>query len=81
MTNTILLKKKINESGLKIKFLASSCNVTERTFNNKLKGRTSFVQDEILVLRNLLHLSDDNLASIFFADSVEDFSTKGVVNV
>ena len=80
MTNTTLLKKKINESGLKIKFLAASCNVTERTFNNKLKGRTPFVQDEILVLRNLLHLSDDELPAIFFAEEVENSSTKEVVN-
>lgn len=80
MTNTTLLKKKINESGLKIKFLAASCNVTERTFNNKLKGRTPFVQDEILVLRNLLHLSDDELTAIFFAEEVENSSTEEVVN-
>ena len=77
MTNTTLLKKKINESGLKIKFLASSCNVTERTFNNKLKARTPFVQDEILILKKILHLSDDELTLIFFVDKVEESSTGG----
>jgi len=77
MTNTILLKQKINESGLKNKFLAASCNVTERTFNNKLKGRTPFVQDEILILKKILRLTDDELSLIFFAEEVEKSSTGG----
>lgn len=77
MTNTILLKQKITESGLKIKYLAASCGVTERTFNNKLKGRTPFVQDEILILKKILCLTDDELALIFFAEGVEKSSTGG----
>ena len=80
MTNTKLLKQKIMESGLKNKYLASACGITERTFTNKLYGKTPFVQDEILVLRNLLHLTDDELTAIFFAEMVEESSTEEVVN-
>lgn len=80
MTNTALLKSIINENGFKNKFLALACGVTERTFSNKLNGKTPFVQNEILILRNILHLSDDELSMIFFAETVENSSTKEASN-
>ena len=76
MTNTTLLQSKINESGLKDLYLAKACDITERTFYNKKKGRTPFVQDEILVLRILLKLSDEEITAIFFADVGDKSSTK-----
>ena len=76
MTNTTLLQRKINESGFKDLFLAKACGITERTFYNKKKGRTPFVQDEILVLKKIFKLSDEEISVIFFAETVDDSSTK-----
>lgn len=75
MTNTIILKRKIGGSGLKKTFLALSCGVTMRTFNNKLNGRTKFNQNEIIVLKKLLNLSDSEIIEIFFEEEVDGLST------
>ena len=80
MTNTTLLQSKISESGFKDLFLAKACGITERTFYNKKKSRTPFVQDEILVLRNLLKLTDEEIAAIFFAEAGDNPSTEGESN-
>ena len=80
MTNTTLLQRKINESGLKDLFLAKACGITERTFYNKKKGKTHFVQDEILVLRNILRLTDEEITAIFFAEVGDKLSTEGEDN-
>ena len=77
MTNTEILKKRIDSSGYKLGHLASVCDVTQRTLYNKIQGRTPFVQGEILVLRNLLKLSDKDITDIFFAPDVESHSTNG----
>ena len=75
MTDTKKLKQKIKESGLKFGFLASSCGITQRTFYNKVNNKTPFVQNEILVLKVLLRLTDEDITAIFFADKVDDSST------
>ena len=76
MTNTTLLQRKINESGFKDMFLAKACGITERTFYNKKKGKTAFNQDEILILKRILNLSDSEITLVFFADEVDKSSTK-----
>ncbi len=76
MTNTAILKQKIEMSGYKLGHIASVCDVTARTLNNKIMGRTPFVQGEILVLRQMLHLTDKDITDIFFAGNVESHSTR-----
>lgn len=76
MTNTTLLQRKINESGFKDLFLAKACGITERTFYNKKKGKNSFNQYEILILKKYLRLTDEEISLIFFADEVDESSTE-----
>jgi hypothetical protein len=77
MTNTTLLQSKIKDSGFKDLFLAKACGITERTFYNKKRGKTSFVQEEILCLKKILNLSDEDIALIFFAEEGDESSTEG----
>ena len=76
MTNTATLKQKIDMSGYKLGHIASVCDVTPRTLYNKIMGKTPFMQGEILVLRQMLRLSDSDITDIFFAPDVEANSTK-----
>ena len=80
MTNTALLESKIKSSGFKDGFLARSCGITERTFYNKKKGKNVFNQDEILVLKTVLRLSETDIDVIFFDVPVDKTSTKEVAN-
>lgn len=72
MTDTAKLKSKIVGKGLKKNFLAKACGVTPRTFSDKVNGKRPFVQDEILVLKGLLGLSDKEFTAIFFAEEVDN---------
>lgn len=67
MTNTELLRKKIDVSGYKITFIASQCNLTYQGFLKKLKGQTEFKVSEIQKLKVLLKLSSQEANEIFFA--------------
>lgn len=76
MTNTELLKAKIDESGYKIHYIAEKCGLTYQGFLNKMNNKTQFTAPEIKTLRILLNLSPEDVERIFFADSVDKTSTK-----
>ncbi|MCI7092284.1 MAG: toxin-antitoxin system, antitoxin component, Xre family protein [Lachnospiraceae bacterium] len=67
MTDTELLKKKIDESGYKISFIAQKCGLTYQGFLPKMNGMREFKQTEIIVLRELLKLTQEEADEIFFA--------------
>lgn len=71
MTNTGMLRKKIDDAGYKLSFIAQKCNLTYQGFMNKVNNVTSFLASEIMVLRDLLHLSDAEVITIFFSTEVE----------
>lgn len=71
MTNTELLKKKIEESGISITFLAEKCGISREYFYKKINNETEFKQSEIAVLTNLLRLNQSERDSIFFARKVD----------
>ena len=67
MTDTNLLKKKIEESGLKLSFIAEKMDLTRQGLYKKVNGITEFTQTEIQILCDLLgikSLKEKNL--IFF---------------
>ena len=70
LTNTEALRKKIDDAGYKLSFVAQKCNLTYQGFMNKVNNVTSFLASEIMVLRDLLHLTDAEIITIFF--STED---------
>ena len=66
MTNTELLRKKIDESGYKLVFIAEKCGLTYQGFLKKMKGESDFYTTEVCILAELLHLTDEEILAIFF---------------
>jgi hypothetical protein len=66
MTNTNLLKKKIDESGYKLRFIASKLGITYQGFLKKINNETEFKASEMQILRELLNLMDSEFEQIFF---------------
>ncbi len=71
-TDTVLLQKRIDESGYKLRFIASKCGLTYAGLLPKLRGERQFTQGEIIALCQLLELSDKDMRQIFFAREVHE---------
>jgi len=67
MTNTGLLREKIDASGYKLAYVASQCNLSYQGFLKKMKGQTEFKVNEVQALKELLDLSSQDANEIFFA--------------
>lgn len=67
MTNTNLLRSKIDESGYKLTYLAEKCNLTYFGFMKKVNNETEFKASEIKTLKKLLNLTNEEANKIFFA--------------
>lgn len=66
MTNTTLLRQKIDESGYKLQFLAEKCGLTYYGLMKKVNNETEFKASEIMRLKELLNLTDEDVTDIFF---------------
>lgn len=71
MTNIELLRKKIDDSGYKLTFIAKQLGITYQGFLKKSKNETEFKATEIQILKTLLNLTDDERDCIFFASNVD----------
>lgn len=71
MTNTSLLRKKIDESGYKLCFIASKLGITYQGFLKKINNETEFKASEMQILRELLNLTDAEFEQIFFTNNVD----------
>lgn len=67
MTNTDLLKQKIQEAGLKQSWLAEKLSISESSLSSKINGRRYFNQVEMNKIRDLLKLNNSDSEKIFFA--------------
>lgn len=68
MTNTKLLKKIIDESGLKIGFIADFVGISRQALWNKVNNSSSFNQYEIEKLCDILKITSlKTKEAIFFA--------------
>ena len=65
MVNTVLLKKSIKNSGLKIKFIAEKAGMVRYTLYNKINGKSEFTASEIVALTKILCLSKQERDNIF----------------
>ena len=76
MTNTILLEKFIEESGLKKNFIAKELKLTPYGLQLKTIGKNKFYAEEISKMCELLGITDlDIKEEVFFATNVENNST------
>lgn len=70
MTNEELLRQKIEESGLKIYFIAKQTGISYQALLNKMRNEREFKVSEIQKLSEILNLSADEKENIFFAQNV-----------
>lgn len=68
MTNTELLRAKIEQSGYKMRFIACKVGITYQALLNKINNQSEFRAKEIQALYNLLHLTEEERVAIFFAE-------------
>lgn len=71
MTNSNLLRVKIDESGYKLRFVAGKLGITYQGFSKKINNETEFKATEIQILKELLNLTDEERDKIFFALDVD----------
>lgn len=67
MTNSSMLKAKIQESGMTITAIAAKCGFTRESLYKKLNGETEFKASEIVKLTNILHLTQRERNEIFLS--------------
>lgn len=71
MTDTNLLRKKIEESGIKLSFIAEKLGMTRQGFDKKLKDNSDFKAYQMFILVDILHLTKKEAAAIFYAQNVD----------
>lgn len=68
MTNTELLEKAIDDSGLKREYIAEKCGITRQSLASKINNKSLFTAKEIGVLCEVLRITDLKIKeAIFFA--------------
>jgi hypothetical protein len=75
MTDTNLLRAKIDLSGYKLKWIAERCGITYAGLLKKINNETEFKASEMYVLKDLLNIDSDEFESIFFAKNVDKMAT------
>lgn len=65
MVDLQLLKRVIDESGLKKEKIASEMGITRQTLNNKLNGKFPFNNSDVMLLTQILGLTKKNVFEIF----------------
>ena len=66
MINQKLLNSKVALSGLTFKELAKKIGMPYQSFNNRKTGKIEFNSSEIKALKDILNLTNDDVAEIFF---------------
>lgn len=66
MTDSQMLRGKIEQSGYKLGFIALSLNLTRQGLRKKLDNESEFKASEIQSLKNLLKLTNKERDEIFF---------------
>lgn len=72
MTNTALLRQKINEHGIKQGFIAEKLGLTSYGFAKKLNNETEFKASEIKILCDLLNITSLREKEAIFFDMTVD---------
>ena len=76
MTDSLELDYAIKKAGLDRQKVAGLLVVSQMAFFNKIHNRTEFKASEIVALKELLNLSNEQRDRIFFAKGVDNKSTK-----
>ena len=68
MTDSEALNKVIENSGLKLTFIARALKLSREGFYKKLNNQTEFKESEIVKMQEILNLSNEQRDKIFFAN-------------
>ena len=68
--NILDLKAEIARCSLTIPKLAEIIGMSKKTLYSRISGETSFKQNEIVEISHALHLSENQIFHIFFAEQV-----------
>jgi len=79
MTNTKLLRERINDSGYRIRYIASRLGLSYQGFQNKVNNVSEFKATEIKELCDLLKIDALEKEQIFFAPEVDKMPTPEAV--
>ena len=66
MPDIVMLRKRMDESGMTVKAIAEKSGMLRETLYNRLKGTGEFTASEIVSLSNTLHLTVSERDAIFF---------------
>lgn len=75
MTNTVELRKRINNSGLKLKYIADYLGLTPYGLQKKIDNFNEFKASEIWKLCNLLGITDLETRDVIFFDQISDLKS------
>ena len=67
MTDLVLLKRAIDESGIPVSTSAKRSNIRRESLYNKIAGKTEFKASEMEAVSKVLKLTDSQRIEIFFA--------------
>ena len=71
MVNTAKLREMIDKSGISVSHIANAANIDRSTMYRRLNAEgEGFTVAEATAISKTLNLSSDEVASIFFADTV-----------
>ena len=76
MVNTVLLRTKVKDSGLKYKYVAKKMDISTYALQLKIDGKNEFLVSEVESLCKMLGLTNKEKDNIFFASYVDCESTQ-----
>lgn len=71
MTNSELLRQKVQSSGLKYKYIADNIGISTEALRRKIDNKNYFNAEEIMVLSEILALDIKEKEAIFFSNDVD----------
>jgi DNA-binding XRE family transcriptional regulator len=66
MVDSERLKEAIKESGLKKVFIAEKLGISYQGYQKKENGKSDFLANEVSIMKDLLHLTNKEVAEILF---------------
>lgn len=70
MTNTEKLRIAIKCAGLKLGYIADNLGITRESLNMKMRNETEFKASEIVTLKRILNLTDEERNDIFLNEKL-----------
>ena len=67
MADNARLQKLVRDSGVKKSFIAEKMGITYQGYVKKESGKSEFIASEIKVIKDILHLTNKEVAEIFLS--------------